>query len=62
MIASVVLALLDGIIKGILLTSLTDYRGVYENNILWIGHRYATRFEAEAVASVFAERLKESAA
>ena len=39
----------------------TTLRGPDEDNIVWIGHRYGTRFEAEAVASVFAERLKESA-
>lgn len=40
----------------------TVLKGPDENNVVWIGHRYGTRFEAEAVASVFVERLKESAA
>jgi hypothetical protein len=36
-------------------------KGPDEDNIVWIGHRYGTPFEAEAVASVLGERLKESA-
>ena len=36
--------------------------GPDEDNIVWIGRRYATRFEAEAIAETIAERLKESAA
>ncbi|HEX3652298.1 MAG TPA: hypothetical protein VHU18_05675 [Rhizomicrobium sp.] len=40
----------------------TAVKGPDDDNTVWIGHRYGTRFEAEAVASVFAERLKESAA
>ena len=36
-------------------------KGPDENNVVWIGHRYGTQYEAEAVATVFAERLKESA-
>jgi hypothetical protein len=43
-------------------TDKTTLNGPDENNVVWIGHRYGTRFEAEAVASVLAERLKESAA
>jgi hypothetical protein len=39
----------------------TTLKGPDENNIVWIGHRYGTSFEAEAVANVFAERLRESA-
>jgi hypothetical protein len=35
--------------------------GPDENNIVWIGHRYGTQLEAEAVAATMAERLKESA-
>jgi hypothetical protein len=37
-------------------------KGPDESNIVWLGHRYGTRFEAEAVASAIGERLKESAA
>jgi hypothetical protein len=36
-------------------------KGPDEDNIVWVGHRYSTRMEAETVASAFAERLKESA-
>ena len=32
-----------------------------DDNIVWIGHRYGTAVEADAIARVFAERLKESA-
>ncbi len=37
-------------------------KGPDENNVVWIGHRYGTRIEADAIAEAFAERLKESAA
>jgi len=37
-------------------------KGPDDDNIVWIGHRYGTRVEAEAIAEAFAERLKESAA
>jgi hypothetical protein len=37
-------------------------KGPDDENIVWIGHRYGTSYEAEVVANVFAERLKESAA
>jgi hypothetical protein len=37
-------------------------KGPDEDNVVWIGHRYGTQFEAQTVATVFAERLKESAA
>ncbi len=37
-------------------------KGPDADNIVWIGHRYATAMEAETVAEAFAERLKESAA
>lgn len=40
----------------------TALKGPDEDNTVWLGHRYGTRLEAETVASVFAERLKESAA
>lgn len=42
-------------------TQKTVLNGPDENNVVWIGHRYGTKFEAEAVASAFAERLNESA-
>jgi hypothetical protein len=35
-------------------------KGPDDNNVVWIGHRYGTRLEAEAVSEAFAERLKES--
>jgi len=34
--------------------------GPDENNVVWIGHRYGTPLEAQAVADTFAERLKQS--
>jgi hypothetical protein len=37
------------------------FRGVDEENVVWIGRRYGTRLEAEAVAQAIAERMKESA-
>jgi hypothetical protein len=36
--------------------------GPDENNVVWIGHRYGTALEAQAIANTFAERLKESSA
>ena len=36
-------------------------RGPDEDNVVWIGHRYGTRMEAETVASAIESRLKESA-
>lgn len=36
--------------------------GPDENNVVWIGHRYPTRLEAETIAIAFEERLKQSAA
>jgi hypothetical protein len=36
-------------------------KGPDDDNVVWVGHRYGTRFEAEAVAETFAERLKQSA-
>jgi hypothetical protein len=42
-------------------TAKISLEGPDENNIVWIGHRYGTRLEAETVANAFAERLKESA-
>ena len=34
--------------------------GPDENNVVWIGHRYATRLEAETIAAAMSERLKDS--
>ena len=36
-------------------------KGPDDDNIVWIGRRYGTKAEAEIVAEVLAERLKESA-
>jgi hypothetical protein len=36
-------------------------KGPDENNVVWIGQRYASRFEADAVAAVIDDRLKSSA-
>ena len=36
-------------------------KGPDEDNIVWIGRRYGTQLEAQAIAETFAERLKESA-
>ena len=33
-------------------------KGPDENNIVWIGHRYETKLEAEAVSSAMAEKLQ----
>ncbi len=32
-----------------------------DDNVVWIGHRYGTKLEADAVSATLAERLKESA-
>ena len=37
-------------------------KGPDENNVVWIGQRYGSRLEAEAVAAVIEERLKSSRA
>jgi hypothetical protein len=37
-------------------------KGPDEENIVWIGHKYGNRAEAEAVAAIFENRLQESAA
>lgn len=37
-------------------------KGPDDDNVVWIGHRYGTQLEAEAVAAAFAERLKQNAA
>jgi hypothetical protein len=36
--------------------------GPDENNVVWIGHRYETSLEAQAIAEAFNVRLKESVA
>jgi hypothetical protein len=36
-------------------------RGPDDDNIVWLGHRYTNRAEAEAVAAAFENRLKENA-
>ncbi len=36
-------------------------KGPDEENTVWVGHRYGTRYEADVVADLLAERLKESA-
>jgi hypothetical protein len=37
------------------------FKGPDENNIVWIGCRYANKLEAEAVAAIIEERMKNSA-
>ncbi len=37
-------------------------KGPDEDNVVWIGHRYATKLEAQAIAETMTERLKQSAA
>jgi hypothetical protein len=37
-------------------------KGPDDDNIVWIGHRYGTRLEAETIAATIESRLKESAA
>jgi len=39
-----------------------SFKGPDENNIVWIGHRYGSKFEADAVAATLENRLKESTA
>jgi hypothetical protein len=36
-------------------------KGPDENNVVWVGHRYGTKLEAEAISAALSERLKESA-
>jgi hypothetical protein len=35
-------------------------KGPDDDNIVWIGHRYGTRLEAETIAATIEDRLKES--
>jgi hypothetical protein len=42
-------------------TDKVSMKGPDENNIVWIGYRYANRLEAETIAEAFAERLRASA-
>ena len=37
-------------------------KGPDDDNIVWIGHRYGTRLEAETIAATIESRLKESSA
>jgi hypothetical protein len=37
-------------------------KGPDEDNVVWVGYRYANRVEAETIAAAFEERLKQSAA
>jgi len=37
-------------------------KGPDENNVVWVGHKYANALEAQAVSDATAERLKQSAA
>ena len=37
-------------------------KGPDEDNVVWIGHLYGSRLEAEAISEAIAERLKQSAA
>ena len=37
-------------------------KGPDDDNVVWIGHRYGTRLEAETVAATIESRLKESSA
>ena len=41
-------------------TAKVSMRGPDDDNIVWIGHRYGTRMEAETVAATIESRLKES--
>jgi len=43
-------------------SSQISLKGPDDNNIVWVGHRYGTRLEAEAIAATIESRLKESAA
>jgi hypothetical protein len=37
-------------------------KGPDENNVVWIGHRYGTKLEADTVAQLLESRLKDDAA
>jgi hypothetical protein len=37
-------------------------KGPDQDNVVWIGHRYGTSLEAQAIAEAFKSRLKESVA
>jgi hypothetical protein len=39
-----------------------SFKGPDDDNIVWIGHRYGSRLEAETVAAAIENRMKESAA
>jgi hypothetical protein len=36
-------------------------KGPDENNVVWVGHHYGTKLEAEAISAALSERLKKSA-
>jgi hypothetical protein len=38
------------------------FKGPDENNFVWIGHRYGSKYEADVIAAALEERLKEGAA
>lgn len=38
-----------------------SFRGPDEDNVVWIGHKYGSRLEAQTVAETIESRLKESA-
>jgi hypothetical protein len=41
--------------------SKVSLKGPGDDNIVWIGHRYGSKLEAESVAAAFESRMKESA-
>jgi hypothetical protein len=41
-------------------TDKVSMKGPDEDNIVWVGYRYANRLEAETIAEAFAERLRAS--
>ena len=41
-------------------SSQISMKGPDDNNVVWVGHRYGTRLEAEAIAATIESRLKES--
>jgi len=41
--------------------SKVNLKGPDEDNVVWVGYRYANRMEAETIAAAFEERLKQSA-
>jgi hypothetical protein len=43
-------------------SSQISMKGPDDNNVVWVGHRYGTRLEAETIAATIESRLKESTA